>query len=138
MGSAQECSLEAQDQQQLVSTYNENVDKVPGVARSQVSGQRIDLRIETPDGERRFAVTTRDDGRIASWEDGAIDDPTLRVETDESTLCDIATSDDPAAAFSDAYDSGAIEVSGVGPVNAVKVTVMKIGVGVGRFLSGLL
>ncbi|MFW5937779.1 MAG: hypothetical protein ACOCSN_02445 [Halanaeroarchaeum sp.] len=138
MGTAtaqEECAIEPDNQDALVDAYNENVDEIPGVVRGQVSDQRIDLRIDTSDDERRFSISTDDDGRITDFEEGAESDPTLRVETSESTLCSIVTSDEPAAAFNDAYRSGEIEISGVGIVNSVKVGAAKVLL---RLFSGLL
>lgn len=135
--SAQECRLDPAALDPLVEVYNRNVDQVPGIARGQLSGQQVDLRVETPDGDRQFAVATADDGRITSFEDGAAADPTLRVETSESALCEVVAAEDPAAAFADAYDSGSIDVSGVGVVKGVVVGAVKVGVGIAKWLSGL-
>lgn len=135
--SAQECSLDAAELEPMVAAYNANLDRVPGVARGQLSDQRIDVGIATPGGERRFAVTTDADGRITEFSETAAEDPTLRVETSESTICDVVTANDPPTAFADAYDTGEIDVSGVGIVNSVKIGAVKVGVGVARWLSGL-
>ncbi|MDZ7730629.1 MAG: hypothetical protein U5K37_06475 [Natrialbaceae archaeon] len=59
-----------------------SLDQVPGALRSQIADQRADLRVTTPAGERRFAVTTAEDGRITDWERGVPAEPTVRVETD--------------------------------------------------------
>lgn len=134
---AQECSLDPVELAPLVDTYNANINEVPGVARGQLSDQTIDVRIDAPGGERRFAVTTADDGRITAFEETAASDPTLRVETSESTICDIVASPDPAGAFAEAYDSGEIDVSGVGVLNSVKIGAVKVGAGIARWLSGL-
>lgn len=134
---AQECTLDPAALQSLVDDYNEHVDRAPGLVRSQFAGERIDVRLETPDGDRRFALTTTTDGRITAFEEGVADDPTLRVETTESTFCEVVGADDHSAAFVDAYEGGEIDVSGVGTVNAVKVEVVKVGAGIVRVFSGL-
>lgn len=134
---AQECTLETAELESLVDVYNQNVDTVPGIVRGQLSDQRIDLRIDTADGERRFAVTTDADARITQLDETVANDPTLRVETDESTLCDITTNEDPTAAFAQAYEDGSIKLSGVGIVNSVKVGAVKVVASVVKFLSGV-
>lgn len=135
--SAQACSLDAAEIQPLVDTYNRNVEQVPGMARGQLSGQQVDLRIATAGGERRFAVDTADDGRIVTFEETTADDPSLRVETSESAICGIITGNDPVAEFAQAYESGEIDVSGVGVVNSVKMGLVKVGVGIAKRLSSL-
>ena len=135
--SARECSLDPAELRPLVESVNENVDKVPGFARSQFGGERIDVRVDTTDGVRRYALTTAGDARITRFQAGAPDEPTLRVETSRSTLCDVVEADDPKAAFADAYYGGDVEVSGVGSVNYVKVEAVKIGASISRTFSGL-
>ncbi|TKR28127.1 hypothetical protein [Natronomonas salsuginis] len=135
--SAQECSLDADQLNPLVDVYNENLDQVPGLVKGQLSDQRIDVRIDAADGERRFAVSTDSDGRVTQFEEAVAEDPTVRVETDESTTCDVITSDDPAATFNQAYENGDIEVTGVGVTNRVKIGAVKVGVSVVKSLSGL-
>lgn len=134
---AQECTLEETELRSLVDTLNRNVDQVPGFARSQFGGERIDVRIDASDGERRYAVETARNGRITAFEEGVAEDPTLRVETSESTFCGVVTADDPRSAFASAYYSGDIDVEGVGTVNAVKIGAVEIGASIGEFLSGL-
>lgn len=134
---AQECSLETDELTPLVDVYNENLDQVPGLVRGQLSDQRIDVRIDAADGEQRFAVSTDADGRITQLNEAVAEDPTVRVETDESTTCDVITSDDPAATFNQAYEDGSIEVTGVGITNQVKIGAVKLGLGIMRSLSGL-
>ena len=131
------CSLDPADLRPLVETLNRNVDQVPSFARSQFGGERIDVRVDTPDGERRYALTTVKSGRITDFEAGAPDDPTLRVETSRSTFCDVVTAEDPKAAFVGAYYGGDVEVTGVGSVNAAKVGAVKIGATISRVLSGI-
>lgn len=132
------CSLASADPRSLVDTLNRNVEAVPGFARSQFGGERIDVRVDTGDGERRFTVVTARTGRITDFEAGAPADPTLRVETTESTFCDVVTADDPKGAFAAAYFGGDIDVSGVGTVNAVKVGAVEIGASIGKALADLL
>ena len=135
--SAQECDLDSTNRQKLVDTYNQNVDEVPGVLRGQLANERIDLRLDTSDGVTQYVVVTREGGQIDSFERGTAENPTIRVETSESTLCGIATADDPTAAASEAYDDGDISIKGVGTVNSVKIEAAKAGIGIVRTLSGL-
>ena len=131
------CSLQPADLRSLVDAVNENVDEVPGFARGQFGGERIEVSVETAGSERYFALETTDSARITRFESGPADDPTLLVETSKSTFCAVVTADDPKARFADAYYGGEVEVSGVGTVNSVKVEAVKVGVSVTRVLSGL-
>lgn len=132
---AQECTLEPSELDPLVDVYNQNVDQAPGIVQGQLSDQRIDVRVDSADDTRRFAVRTTPDGRITRFDETAAEDPTVRVETDESTACGIITSEDPAAEFNQAYRDDSIEVTGVGVTNRVKIGAVKVGVRVGESLG---
>lgn len=132
---AQECTLETDELGPLVSAYNQNVDQAPGIVRGQLSDQRIDVRVDSAEGERRFAATTAPDGRITRFDETVAENPTIRVETDESTVCGIITSEDPAAEFNQAYNDGSIEVTGVGVTNRVKIGAAKVGHSIGKALG---
>ncbi|MFC7203223.1 hypothetical protein ACFQJC_06830 [Haloferax namakaokahaiae] len=124
--SAQECSIDLEAQDELVVAYNDNADQIPGVLRGQLSGQSVDLRIDTSSGERQYAIRTDSEGRIDSFQEGQAADPTVRVETSASTLCSIIDSNDPVTASSAAYENGEITISGVGVVNSIKIEVVKV------------
>ena len=132
-----DCTLDATTLGPLVDEYNANVDQVPGMARGQIADERIDVQVNADGGERHFYAVTDADGRITEFSAGEGDDPSLRVIVDEQAMCDVLASDDPAAAFQTAYDSGEIDVQGVGVVNSVKIGLVKVGVGIAQWLSDL-
>lgn len=119
----------------LAATYNENLDAVPDVFVGQLANERVNIRVDTDDGEQWYYAETGDDARVEDLERGQGDDATVRVTTDAATLDAIRSADDPAAAALDAYDSGDVRISGVGVVDSVKVEVVKAAVSVGRFLG---
>lgn len=80
-------------------------------ASDALADQVVELRVTTDDGETVvYTVTTDEDARIVSYDDGATDDETLRVATDEATLRAVAAADDPATAALDAVERGDISV----------------------------
>lgn len=119
----------------LANTYNQNLEQVPGVFRDQLANERVEVVVESDDGANHYAAKTGDGARVTAIERGEAENPTVRVTTDTETLEEIRTADDPASTAVDAYDSGEIKISGVGVVNAVKVTVVEAAVSVGRTLG---
>ncbi|MFC7097352.1 hypothetical protein [Halobaculum marinum] len=133
----EECSIDNAELDVAVAAYNANLDQVPGPVRGQLADERVDVRIDTPDGERRFGAVTDNSGRVSDFSETGVDDPTLRVETSESTICGIVQSDDPAGAALDAYRNDEIRIEGVGAVKSVTFSVAKAAVDVVDFFSGL-
>lgn len=127
-----------EDLDALAQTYNDNLGAVPDVFADRLANERVDIRVDTGDGERQYFAVTGADARIATIERGDGEQkPTVRVRTDEATLDAIRTSETPAATAVAAYEDGDIQITGVGVVNTVKVETAKAAVGVGRTLGFL-
>jgi hypothetical protein len=115
--------------------YNRNVGEAPDVVRDRFADERVALTIErTGEEDLVYTAVTDASARIESVEAGE-HEPTLRVTTDEATVRDVAEADDTAAAAVEAYESGAVEVEGVGPTNTVKVEATKIGLDIASRLG---
>jgi hypothetical protein len=94
--------------QPLVDVYNNNVGDIPFMT-SLIGEERINGEITLNDGSvLSLAITTDNDAKITSFEQGEISDPTMRVSTDENTIRSIMSSSDPVSAFLDALDAGTI------------------------------
>lgn len=92
------------------------------LAKDRLADQVVELRVTTDDGDTVvYTVTTDDAARIVSYDDEATDDETMRVVTDETTLRELATADDPVTAAVDAYERGDITVDAAGGVDATLV-----------------
>jgi hypothetical protein len=123
---------------QLVETYNANVDEAPDIARGQLAGQTIEIRVGEGDemakkdtGES-LHVTTAESGRITDYEKGDAESPTIRIRTNEDTLEDIAQAEEPGKEFNQQYEDGDIKVGGVTMTEKVKVEAVKFAVWLGK------
>jgi len=115
--------------------YNENAEKVPGVFASLFGGERINLEVAREgDGRERIGVAM-EGNRIQTVRKGGIDDATLVVETSESTVRTVKNAEQPREEAIAALDDGEISYHGVGIVNTVKFTGVKIAVGVMDFVG---
>ena len=94
--------------QPLVDVYNDHVGDIP-LMTSLIGEERINGEISLNDGSvLSLAITTDNDAKITSFEQGEISDPTMRVSTDENTIRSIMNSSDPVSAFLDALNAGTI------------------------------
>ncbi|WP_435195835.1 hypothetical protein [Natronomonas sp. EA1] len=140
--SAQSDSSEL-DLDSLVSTYNANLDQAPDIAKGQLAGKRVELRVgegstlATADTGTAYHFTTNDDGAITEYGEGDATNPQIRVRTSEATMNDVLTADDPGKAFNEAYENGEIEISGLTFTEGVKVELVKFAVWVGKLLGFL-
>ncbi|MEF8806486.1 hypothetical protein [Natronomonas sp.] len=123
------------DAEDVAAAYNENVDDLPDVIKNRATNERVELTIETSDGETvTYTAITDDEARVTELREGS-HDPTLRVSTDEETIREVANADNTSAAASEAYESGDIQIEGVGVVNSVTVEVVKVGHSIGSSLG---
>ncbi|MDY6774117.1 MAG: hypothetical protein SVS85_02855 [Candidatus Nanohaloarchaea archaeon] len=106
-----------------VELYNQNVDKVPGVLRSLVSGERINLHLDTGNGNVTVGVVM-DDGRIGKVEEGGIKNPTLKIYTDIGTTEAILDAERPAEKALEAYKSGEIRYRTTNMGTTIKMAVV--------------
>jgi hypothetical protein len=110
------------------ATYNDHLSKAPSFV-SKLAGSRINVDVDTQrDGSETVGVVL-EGKRVQRIERGGLEDPELVVETSESALRTINTADRPAEAAGTALREDRISYHGVGLVNTVKYTGIKIAVG---------
>ena len=91
-------------------------------------GDRINLAV-SEDGTTEHYLVRLSGGEVVELRpvDGPRDgNPSTRVVTDATTLSRVASADAPAVALDQAYRDGDVTVHGVGIVNALKLTVVKL------------
>jgi hypothetical protein len=129
------------DLDRLVELYNENVEKVPGFVRGQVSDERVELRygegdtVAKKDTGTALHFETDDRGRITDYGEGDAEKPTVRVRTSESAYRAIVTAEDPVAAFMTQYREGNVKINGVSVTKSVTVEAVKAAAWAGQKLG---
>ena len=129
------------DLERLVETYNANVDEAPDIARGQLAGQTIEIRIgegdemaEKDTGEALY-VTTAESGRVTDYGAADAESPTIRVRTSQATLDRILNAENPGKAFDEAYSNGEIKINGLTLTESVKIELVKFAVWLGKTFS---
>ncbi len=116
---AHEVDIESIDLEMLVGTYNQNLDKVPGFAKSLFGNERIDLYI---DGEK-FVGIIGSGGQIIEYKEGGIEKPTMKIYTTSDTIGDLINNE---TSLIDAVKSKSIQYEGVGFFSKIKFGFVKI------------
>ena len=100
-------ALKKTDQmEQNLDAINEQVDRsLPGPLKSLVLGDRVNFRVDNT----TLGIKSNDTA-ITGFEEGGVDDPTLEITMEESTIEEILQSNNTMNAFSDAYDGEGIQV----------------------------
>ena len=62
-------------------------------------------------------------------------DPSIILTTNEKTMNELMSSQDPLGVFLDAYDSGDITIKGVGIGKTITITIGKIAISISKFLG---
>lgn len=107
----------------VVSAYNQNVDQLPSLAKSLVSGERINGRVETPQGEKVIGVAM-DGAKIETVKMGGVENPTVEFHTDASTLETIIKAENPREEAISAFNGPQITYTAHSLGSTVKFAVL--------------
>ncbi|MBA2869118.1 hypothetical protein HNP92_001082 [Methanococcus maripaludis] len=108
----------------IAMAHSEDLDKIP-FATNIAKNERINLNVETGEGNLRAYITV-ENGIITNFEKGSLENATMNMYTDESTVREILDSDDPVSAAQSALKADKIRMEGVGIVNSIKVSVVNV------------
>ncbi len=121
-----------------VNEYNEYTEQVPSFLKTLLGNEVIKLVIMTNEGEEVYIKAVTEDAFITTFEE--IDentqiDETMIVGTDEETIQNILSSEDPLGTFIDAKENGKIIIKPVGIVNNVTFTMANVILKLSQFLG---
>ncbi|MBI2005541.1 MAG: hypothetical protein HYS80_02140 [Candidatus Aenigmarchaeota archaeon] len=119
IGYAHEIDLSTFDVEELVKTYNVNLENVPGFVKSTFGNERIDVYI---DGEQ-FVGLVGKDGNITEYKKGGVDKPTMKIFTTSETIDHLIEGE---KTLLEAVKDKSIQYEGVGFINKIKFGFIKI------------
>ncbi|MBA2853164.1 hypothetical protein HNP89_001121 [Methanococcus maripaludis] len=108
----------------IAMNHSEDLDKIP-FATNIAKNERINLNVETGEGNLRAYITV-ENGIITNFEKGRLENATMNMYTDESTVREILDSDDPVSVAQSALKADKIRIEGLGIVNSIKVSVVNV------------
>lgn len=124
--------------QRGVDLYNSGVENAPGVVKTLLGDERIQVEIIRADGTKLMAGLETENAVIVNATEGEIEDPTMVVEAEEEAVMGVYQADDPVAAFEEAEKKGEISVRGTTFTARLKVAAALASTPALRFFAGLI
>ncbi|HII07093.1 MAG TPA: hypothetical protein HA349_07240 [Methanotrichaceae archaeon] len=112
IASAPGSAITFDDIQHGVDTYNSGVENAPGIVKTLLGDERIQVNISRANGTTLQAGIETKNAVIVKTIDGEIEDPTIVVEAEEEAVAKVYESDDPVEAFQQAQKQGEISIRG--------------------------
>lgn len=121
-----------------VEIYNSGVENAPGVVKTLLGDERIQVEITRANGTALVAGLETKNALIVNATEGEIEDPTIVVEAEEGAITRVYSSDDPMGAFEEAEKKGEISVRGTTFTTRLKVAAALASTPALRFFAGLI
>jgi hypothetical protein len=113
----------------FLNSYNHQITKIITdipLLKSVFGGQVIHILISDNNKNIELTATTNSDGYITKLDSGAPNNPTLKLISNAATIEKIKSSSTPLDETKTAFENGDISYEGVGIVQTVKVTIIKV------------
>lgn len=108
--------------EKAADSYNENIGKVPGFIKTMFGNERINAALTLENGSiESFGIITKK-GKVVSIQKGFIDNPSLFVKTDETTINRFLESSNQVAYIRNALNTKAIDFQANNIKTKVKLT----------------
>lgn len=127
-----------EDIQNAVDEYNLGVKNAPGVVKTLLGDERIEINISRSDGTALYAGLETKNAVVVKTAEGGITDPTILVVGTEEAVVGVLASDDPVAAFQQAQNRGEISITGTTLSARLKVSAALASTPALRFFADLL
>jgi hypothetical protein len=121
-----------------VEIYNSGIDNAPGVVKTLLGDEKIQVVVTMADGTVLMAGIETKNAVIVNVIEGEIEDPTIVVEASEDAVTRIYESDDPVTAFEEAKKEGEISVRGTTFTSKLKVSAALASTPALRFFASLI
>lgn len=96
--------------QKHVSAYNSNIDKAPGLLKSVLGSERVNLVITRYNGSIFRAGMNMQSGRIVHVISGGYNNSTIVVTTNQSSIDEVVNARDKITAFTNSTAQGRIDI----------------------------
>lgn len=121
-----------------VDLYNSGVENAPGVVKTLLGDERIQVEITRADGTSLVAGLETKNAVIVNAIEGEIEDPTIVLEASEEAVVGVYQAEDPVAAFEEAKKEGEISVRGTTFTSKLKVSAALASTPALRFFASLI
>jgi hypothetical protein len=104
--------LESNSVQDYVAIYNQNIGGAPDILKGLVGSETVDITIVMNNGSTDVMGFETQNGEVVKTVNGGLPNPTITVNTTESTINNIKSSGDPIAEFEKARNYGQVDIEG--------------------------
>ncbi|MGB9902245.1 hypothetical protein [Methanothrix sp.] len=105
--------------------------------RELLGSERVEINILLNNGTLYMLGLETFKGRIVASYPGGIEDPTITIETSESTIQRVASSNDHVAAFKDAKDKGDVKIEATRLTTRLKLALVLASADVFKYFLGI-
>lgn len=122
-----------------VGIYNNNVDQVPGIVKYLLGNEETYVTIDLDNGGKLEVKMVMKDAKIVQFEKivGFDESATVKVATNEKSVNELMTSNNPIDTFMKAMDTEAIKVDGAGILMYAVVKSLGILMGIAKLIGSL-
>jgi pectin methylesterase-like acyl-CoA thioesterase len=121
-----------------VDLYNSGVENAPGVVKTLLGDEKIQVEITRADGTALMAGLETKNAVIVNAIEGEIEDPTIVIDASEEAITWVYQADDPVAAFEEAKKEGEISIRGTTFTSKLKVSAALASTPALRFFASLI
>ncbi len=114
-------SLDMAGLQKHAATYNSNIDKAPGLLKSVLGSERVNLIITKDDGSVFRAGMNVQSGEITRLISGGYGNATITVTTDQSSINQVVGAKDKITTFTNMVDAGKIKIETDSWISSLKI-----------------
>lgn len=123
--------------QYYVDIYNSRIDNAPGILKSLVGNERIDLNITSNDGSVYRTGFEMENARINKTVEGGVSEPTISINATEDSINRIRSSEEPISTFQQERNYGGIDIQGNTLTTKVKLGVVLSNMDVLKFFYNM-
>ncbi|MDD1753234.1 MAG: hypothetical protein LUQ38_09130 [Methanotrichaceae archaeon] len=129
--------IEFNNLQELVESYNVNIEKAPEVLKTLLGSEIFDFTIPLNNGTiLRWGFETQN-ARIINSSQGGIENPTIVVYATEEAIDNVLAAQDPVAAYTKAEQDGQIKIEGKTFVSNLKLKAALSNAGAIKYFFGI-
>ena len=121
-----------------VEIYNAGVANAPGVVKTLLGDERIQVEISRGNETPLLAGLETENAVIVNAIEGEIENPTIVLEASEEAITRVYQAEDPVAAFEEAKKEGEISVRGTTFTSKLKVSAALASTPALRFFASLI
>ena len=133
------CAVDFNDLQDYAVYYNDKIENAPGVLKSMIGNEKVDLTVLLNNGSTMRWGMELENAKIIWSGYSGLEKPTIEVKTTEDAINNVLHAEKPMTAYQEAEKSGQMTIDGKTFGSDAKIT-MALGMGsvIDSFIGSLI